>query len=187
MEIIMIRHGESEDNVGKIFSTDTTRLTEKGKEQIKNTRERLKEFNYKTVYYSPLTRTVETLEYLELDGIEDARIREISFGIFGGKVFEEFEKEHPEKTKLWIEDPFTYQVPKGESINMVYDRLTEFLDEIVKRDESVVLVTHEGIIRLACSWVLDDPNHFFKFKAGNGSISVINVEDGNKYISKLNY
>lgn len=187
MEIILIRHGESEDNVGKIFSTDTTKLTDKGIQQIKETKERLKEFDYSTVYYSPLTRTVETLNHLELEGIEDLRIREFNFGIFSGKIYEEFEREYPEKTRLWNEDPFNYEIPEGESINIVYDRLKDFLEEIVKKDESVVLVTHEGIIRLACSWVLDDVNQFFKFKAGNGSISVINVDEGFKYISKLNY
>ena len=34
MDIIMIRHGESEDNIRKVFSDPNTSLTNKGIEQI---------------------------------------------------------------------------------------------------------------------------------------------------------
>ena len=38
MDIILIRHGQTEDNADRIFSTKDTKLTEKGREQIKNTK-----------------------------------------------------------------------------------------------------------------------------------------------------
>ena len=96
MDIIMIRHGESEDNIQRIFSRNDTRLTEKGIEQIKKTKELINKFSYDKVYYSPLKRTVETLENLGLIGTEDIRIREINFGIFTGKTFEEISEIYPD-------------------------------------------------------------------------------------------
>ena len=93
---------------------------------------------------------------------------------------------YPEEAKSWLDDPFNYDVPNGENINRVYKRVKEFLDEVSKLNENIVIVTHEGIIRLACCWVFDDPSLFFKFKADNGSINIVTVNDDFKYISKLN-
>ena len=187
MDIIMIRHGESEDNTLKVFSRDTTGLTEKGIEDIKNAKRILKDYKFNSVYYSPLTRTKETLDYLGLDGVEEERIREINFGIFTGHSFLEFNDLYPKEAKAWVDDPYNYHVPDGENINAVYTRVKDFLDEVSKLNENIVIVTHEGIIRLACCWALDDPNLFFKFKADNGSINIISVNEDYKYISKLNH
>ena len=186
MDIIMIRHGESEDNIKKVFSSAETKLTLKGIEQIKETRDKLKDYEFSKVFYSPLGRTIETHKYLELDGIEEERIQELNFGIFTGMTFKEYTAEYPEESQAWIDDVFNYNIPKGESLVGVYNRLKTFLDELVEKDEDVVLVTHDGIIKLACCWVFNDPKHFFKFKADNGSISVIRVKDGDKYINNLN-
>lgn len=182
----MIRHGESEDNIKKVFSAADTRLSENGIQQIKNTREKLKDYKFSKVYYSPLRRTVETHKHLELEGIEESRIQELNFGIFTGMNFKEYTEKHPEESQAWTDDVFNYQIPEGESIIGVYNRLKTFLDELVEKNEDVVLVTHDGIIKLACCWVFDKPDYFFKFKADNGSITVIKINDGDKYINNLN-
>lgn len=183
----MIRHGESEDNIQRIFSRDHTRLTKKGIDQIKETKELLKKFEYDKVYYSPLRRTVETLENLELEGIEEIRIREINFGIFTGRTFKEISEIYPDETKNWVDDSNNYLIPEGESLFNVYKRVGAFLEEISNYDENILLVTHDCVIRLALSWVFDNPDYFFKFKIDNGSISIISIDDGFKYIKKLNY
>lgn len=188
MDIIMIRHGESEDNIKMIFSRDDTSLTEKGIEQIKETKELLEKFNYKKIYYSPLKRTVETLETLELEGIEEQRIREINFGIFTGKTYKEILEIYPKESKLWVEDSKNYKMDQGESLLEVYNRLVEFLEEISQETENILLVCHDCIIRLALCWIFDNPDYFFNFKIDNGSINVLSVdEEGFKFIKKLNY
>lgn len=187
MEIILIRHGESQDNISKTYSRDTTKLSVKGIEQIKETKKAIEKLEYKKVYYSPLTRTKETLDYLELNGEPEVRIREMNFGIFTGKTFIQITEEYPRESQMWFDNYNIYKIPKGESLEMVYKRLTEFLDELMEQDENVLLITHEGIIRLACCWVFDNINHFFRFKADNGSINIISIDHKYKYISKLNH
>ncbi len=186
MDIIMIRHGETEDNKEKIFSRDNTGLTEKGKEQIKGTKKLLKNIDFNRVYYSPLKRTVETLEALGLTGTEEARLREINFGIFTGKTFEDILKAYPRETKAWLDNPQNYIIPQGESLLDVYNRVVEFLEKISKVNENILLVTHDCIIRLALCWVFNNINYFYKFKVDNGSINIISIEDGFRYIKKLN-
>lgn len=183
----MIRHGESEANVSKIFGTKQSPLSKKGIEQIKVTKENLKEFKFDKVYYSPFVRTVETLNNLGLEGIPDNRIAEYNFGIFTGKTYLDIEEEFPEDYKAWIDDPTDYIIRDGESLRLVYQRLTDFLKEAIEQDEDILLVTHAGVIRLALCWIFDDIDYFFKFKVDNGSINIISIDDGYKFIKKMNY
>ena len=104
MDIIMIRHGESEDNIKKVFSNYNTQLTEYGKKQITRTKESLKKYEFGNVYYSPLTRTNETRQYLGLEGVKEPRIAEIDFGIFTGLAYEELTRLYPLESKQWIEE-----------------------------------------------------------------------------------
>lgn len=187
MDIILIRHGESEDNIKKVFSRDETKLSEKGIKQIKNTRTKLEDYKFSKVYYSPLTRTIETHSHLGLSGIEEHRIKELNFGIFTGMNFREYTEKYPEESQAWLDDVFNYNIPQGDSIISLYNRIKMFLEKLIETDEDVVLVTHDGVIRLACCWVLDDPKYFFKFKVDNGSISVITIKEGDKFIKKLNH
>jgi broad specificity phosphatase PhoE len=186
MDIIMIRHGESQDNIAKVLSRENTSLTDKGIKQILQTKELLSRYNFEEIYYSPFKRTEETKNHLGLEGTAEPRIGEINFGIFTGYRFDEYSNVFPEESKLWIEDPYTYMIPNGESIDMAYERVSGFLKDAIKADKNILLVTHDGIIKLICSWVFDDPKYFFRFKVDNGSISVISIDDGYKFIKQLN-
>lgn len=187
MDIIMVRHGESEDNIKRIYSRDDTRLTPRGIEQIKNTKKGIKDLNFSKVYYSPLARTKETLDYLELEGRAESRIKEVDFGIFKGMDYKTILKNYPKETKMWTDDYRGYLIPQGESLDIVYKRLKSFLEELVRSGEDVLLLTHEGIIRLVCCWVFDNIDYVFKFKADNGSINIVSIVDSYKYIEKLNF
>ncbi len=183
----MIRHGQSEDNIRKIFSRDDTRLTEDGRNQIKNTKNNIADLLFDKVYYSPLTRTVETLEVLGLEGLVEERIKELDFGIFTGRTYSEIKDLYPEETNNWLADTNNYLIPQGESLLQVYNRVKDFLEKMVEANENILLVTHDCVIRLALSWVFDNPDYFFKFKIDNGSLNIISLDDGFKFIRKLNY
>ncbi len=186
MDIMFIRHGETEDNIQKIYSRDTTGLSEKGILEAKKAKKIVDDLDFQAVYYSPLIRARETLEHLGLKGVEEPRIREMDFGIFTGHTYREIVEKYPKESREWLEHGNSYVIPQGESLELVYERLTDFLNELVKRDKNTLLVTHEGIIRLACCWVFDNVDYFYRFKASNGSLTTITIVDGYKYISKLN-
>ncbi|MFA5576340.1 MAG: histidine phosphatase family protein [Tissierellaceae bacterium] len=186
MDIIMIRHGETSDNLDKVFSRFDTGLTEKGKRQIEAAKVKLKDFSFEEVYFSPFDRTVESLRILDLHGSLEPRIREINFGIFAGKTYKEILEIYPSETKEWLEDTNNYRIAEGESLLDVYTRVIDFLEEIYKTGKDTLLVTHDCVIRLALCWVFDDIDYFFKFKVDNGSISVISIDKGFKFIKSLN-
>ncbi|MCF6466758.1 histidine phosphatase family protein [Clostridium sp. Cult2] len=188
MDIILIRHGQTEDNAGRIFSTKDTILTDEGKEQIKKTKTFIDTLSFDKVYVSPLHRAIQTMEILGLDGEKEERIKEVDYGLFEGNTYEEIVDKFPEEAKIWDEDYLNFLTPEGESIKLAYERVTSFLEEISKKDEDVVLVCHAGVIRIALSWVFENVDYFFKFKIDNGSVNIISIDEkGFKYIKRTNY
>lgn len=187
MDIIMIRHGQTQDNLKRIFSRDNTELTDRGRLEILESKKLLGGFNYDKIFYSPLTRTVQTKEVLGLGGHREDRIREIDFGIFTGKTFDGISEEYPRHTKKWMEDSINYRIPKGESVVDVYKRIEKYINELIQIDKNILLICHDCVIRTILCWVFDNPNYFHNFKVDNGSYNVVSIEDGFKYIKKTNY
>lgn len=186
MNIILIRHGETQDNIDKIYGQDGTSLSKTGREQIEKTKKKLEDFTYERVYYSPLTRAKQTLDILGLVGQEETLLREYNFGIFSGYSYGEILERYPIESRKWMEDPLEYKIPKGDRISDLYSRLAKYLESLIEKDRDVVLVSHSIIIQLALAWVFDDYTYLYRFRVDNGSINIISVSDGYKYISRLN-
>jgi broad specificity phosphatase PhoE len=53
MDIIFIRHGETEDNLKRVLSKDDVLLTKRGEEQIKKITPFVEELENENVYISP--------------------------------------------------------------------------------------------------------------------------------------
>jgi len=188
MDIILIRHGETYDNVNMHISSKEVKLTDRGRRQIEKAKAILDKLSFDRVYVSPLARAIETMEILGLEGDKEERIREVDFGLFEGKTYDQLQAEFAEELKMWFDDVINYVVPEGESIKMAYDRVVSFLEELVDKKENTLLICHDGVIKIALSWVFDNPEFFFKFKIDNGSISIISIDEmGFKYIKKANY
>ncbi len=133
MDIILIRHGETDENVLKTFSTKSAQLTQEGKEQIKRIRPFVESLSFDKVYISPLDRTRDSAKILGVEGEVEKRIQEVDFGDFEGKTYKELKEMYPEEVEIWDKDYINYITPKGESIKLAYDRVTSFLEELVKR------------------------------------------------------
>ena len=59
-DIYLVRHGETEDNVSKVFRTPTTKLTANGENEATNVGKQLKDISISHIYTSDLPRAVET-------------------------------------------------------------------------------------------------------------------------------
>lgn len=187
MDIILIRHGQSLANKIGIFSDSKVLLSEKGKNQCIRTKDVLagKLDDYK-VLVSPYERAINTMELLGLDGEVEDNLREVNLGILEGKSYLDFEKLYPKEAKAWMEDPIGYALPDGESLLEAYERIKDVIDRLIKDNKDVVLVGHEGIIRLALCYVFEDPYLYFRFNVDNVSLSKITVHEGFKYINYMN-
>ena len=158
LTIKLVRHGESDANIGKVSSTEVgdhaIPLSERGRAQAVDAGRAIgRDFlTSALVYTSPYRRTRETLAGI-LDGArasaaelriyEDPRLREVEHGYDELAAQEELRKLHG-----W----FYYRFRGGESPADCYDRTSNFLESMMRQAERkqadrVLIVTHGLTIR----------------------------------------
>lgn len=158
MIIKLVRHGESEANIGKrspyLDGDHTIGLTSLGREQARQTGAALGRtfLDRALIYHSPYQRTCETLAGIlagaeistsRVKIYEDPRLREVEAG------YKERDQQHHLREKHgW----FYYRFENGESPADCYDRMCTFLESLtrqVKRSsvQRVLIVSHGFTIR----------------------------------------
>lgn len=149
--IVVFRHGESEDNVARLHSgwRDNTKLTQKGKEQAEVLVPKLRDIKFDYYFQSDQLRSQETLRIAMgdriFDPITDWRLKERNYGALNGTSKEESLKNNPLLAVLWRRS-WNYPPPQGESVEMVYYRVSSFLKELV-----YVLKEEKASAVLSCS------------------------------------
>lgn len=148
-----LRHGQSENNALDRVSSNpknTYHLTKKGKKQVEDSvkafARRLKGKKIDLIVSSDFARARETAQLaaalLGYDAkvVIDKRLREINCGMFDDKPVAEY---HAYFASL--EEKFIKAAPKGESLNDVKKRMTEFVYEIDQKyaGKNILIVSHE--------------------------------------------
>ena len=196
-EIIFIRHGETDFNRARLyFGHLDPDLNETGIEQLRKAkilfekREKMPD----VVFSSDLKRCSQSMEILQIDEetekILTKDLREINFGIFEGKTYEEIKNKYPEKVEKMKNDWRNFKADKGESINEMMLRVAEKMNEIINqyRNKKILVVAHAGVIQALISYYLfGNLDGYWKFKINNGSITKLHVmEDGYTYFEYIN-
>ena len=89
MELILVRHGQTEDNVNRVTSGQSNgQLTAQGVHQATQLGKRLSPYKFDLVISSDLQRTKDTTAAIlgtrSVPVVYDERIREKSVGVFTG-------------------------------------------------------------------------------------------------------
>lgn len=137
-EIYVFRHGETYDNVNRVFSGwRDSKLTDKGIEQAQILADKLKNKHIDICIVSPLSRSQDTAEIAlkyhdDILYEVDQRIIERNYGDLQGTSKEKLMKENQE---LAIKYRRSYDVPPphGESMKMVEERVFPFCEEMIER------------------------------------------------------
>src|SRR5690606_34501081 len=141
--------------------------------QAEKLKDFLAEFAFDGVYVSPLKRAIQTADILSKEYILDGRLREMNFGVFEGLKYEEIEQKYPQYLRLWNADYENYRIPEGESLQDLFDRVEDFINDVKGKHERVLVVTHGGVIRCALSLIFSSREFFYKFKIDPGSVSIV--------------
>jgi alpha-ribazole phosphatase/probable phosphoglycerate mutase len=154
MKIILIRHGETDWNVLQRYQGQSDiGLNQRGREEAERLALSLENEKVQAIYSSDLSRTLETSQIiarsLKLDVNSDARLRELSFGVWEGKTFSEVYRDYQPEFQQWFEDTLDYQLPGGESFTQLLDRVRQSIHDIYIKhhNDTVVIVSHGGVIR----------------------------------------
>jgi broad specificity phosphatase PhoE len=79
----------------------------------------------------------------------DARLREANRGRWEGLLFEDVEREEPERYAEWLRAGERFRFPGGESLRDQSDRVQAALDEVRRAGEHpALIVCHGGSIRV---------------------------------------
>lgn len=183
MKLIIVRHGQTEDNSKDIIMGQLHgKLSPLGLEQAKKIGERLKNEDIDLVFCSDLFRAKETLEpilkfHKNIPVIYAKELRERSVGVFEGGPSAKYH-EFLETDK----DNFSQLRPeKGESLQDQQERAIRFVRKIAEehKDKTILLCTHGGWIRVFTAAVLGAKleKAWPALKIRNASVSEFEVDE----------
>ena len=155
--IYLIRHGETTWNrAGRLQGQADSPLTFKGTQQVEavsNTLKRYLKNQRLTFWASPLGRTQQTASIMcDIIGVDfehinfDERLKEITLGARDGyPSWDALKNDFPEDMANREKDPWNYRHPKGESNQMVLERIEPFLQELETLSGTHLVVSH-GVV-----------------------------------------
>ncbi len=159
--LYLVRHGATPLTAEDRFSgAENVHLSEEGREQVKQLAQRLANDQIDAVYCSPLDRTLETANLINMPHhitpIAKDGLREISHGHWEGLTRNEVEQQFPDEYTAWESDPFTFAPAGGESGISVLARALPVIREIVvnHKDRNILVVSHKATLRLIISSLL---------------------------------
>ena len=172
-----IRHGQTVWNVeNKICGATDSPLTEYGREQAKETGQKILAEGIKAdeILCSPLSRAADTAQLIsEMTGIPyrvEPRLIEQNFGKWestprDGKDFK--------KAKEF----FACSHEGGESTLRLAQRIYNLLDELKETGQDYILVAHNGISRVVCSYFREMTNEeYASYGVENCSVTEFTYE-----------
>ncbi len=186
--LLLVRHGETEWNRQKRFQGQIdVPLNNNGHAQARRASEFLAKVKIDKAFSSPMLRPKDTaLEILskhpqiKLELFDE--LKEISHGLWEGKFEHEIEAEFPGQLAVWQTQPETVQMPEGENLQQVWDRVAVIWQKIVESvpaGETALVVAHDAVNKAILSLLFGfDPDKFWVFKQGNGGVSVIDYPEG---------
>ncbi len=183
--IALIRHGVTEANLGGQFigSTDTP-LCGEGERQAESLVRPVRELSPGLILCSPMERAVATATIatrsLGMEMTIDHNLKEIDFGRWEGKHYDEISWEYEHMTRKWIDGEMDLTFPGGESMEAFCRRVRLANQRMVESDaETVVAFTHGGVIGQALCQLLDiPPGRHIIFRVPPASITLIEVWKG---------
>lgn len=179
MKLILVRHGETQENVDNILiGQDDGKLTQKGIDESKKVGKELKEkYNVDLVFCSPLGRCIDTLnnildEYpIEGEVLMSKLIMERDFGEYTGVEsilvnMEELDEDNKINREMGVES----------LINMV-KRVNLFLEDLKMENanSTILVVSHGGPIKIIIAKLTGKT--FDEIEVPNTSTFVFDLKD----------
>lgn len=190
----IVRHGQTNWNIlGKTQGHGNSDLTESGENQAKQLAESLVSRNIDKVYTSDLGRAVQTagiignklgIEVEKTDGL-----REMGFGVWEGLLIKEIQKDYAETYNTWRNEPHMVNIPGGETLHIIKDRVDRFIQEINEKytDKHIVLVTHSITLRvMLLSFLNSSMENIYRIKQDNTALNIVEFKDYGPVVEKMN-
>ena len=185
LRLLMVRHGETEWNLQHRYQGQSdVPLSDVGRKQARVLSERLAHEGIDVAYVSDLNRAVETAEIIfsgrNVPILKEPRLREMSFGVLEGLVFDDAYARYPAEINAWLKD-YNTPPPGGEKLEAFTARVTSFMNAVQSKHDgqTLLLVAHGGslseLVRLALEM---PPARRWAFAMDNASLGELQFQDG---------
>lgn len=193
MQLLLIRHGQSQANVDQIIQGDDDPLTDLGRQQADHLGRHLAASrNVTHLYSSPLARARETASiigrHIDIDPEFEPGLAEINAGHAVGMTWEAWNATFPEiAAKLRSAERSLHDRWEGgesghEFVARVYAAYDHIVGQHLGTDDVVAVVSHGGALAWIASRVYGDPPDIWPYERAifdNCSLSEIRItEDG---------
>jgi len=195
--IFLIRHGNTEFNKKNIFRGHfDIPLDNFGIEQAEKTGIFLKDIDFDIIYSSPLSRAYKTAEIIKnhqknnVEIIKEEGFKDLNFGEWEGKGYDEVQKLYSEIYMKWLREPFNAFIPEGENLRDAQNRSWEALKKIISDNKNfiIAIVTHRIITKLLILKMLDiNDSGIWKINQDPCCINIFEYKYQTFFMSKLNY
>ncbi|MFT5698600.1 MAG: alpha-ribazole phosphatase [Desulforhopalus sp.] len=189
-EIYLLRHGDTGLKHQYVGSSDVS-LSPKGTKEVIKSCGFLSAIDFDTVLCSPMKRCVETVAHLSCSctiQFHDS-LREIDFGRWEKKKFEEIVLTDKAEVDAWVASPDSFTFPEGESLEHFGQRITSIANHLHGLQGRVILVVcHGGIIRhLLCNLLKVPKEQYLLFEIQSGSFAQIRLHKEGGVLTGLNH
>lgn len=195
--LILVRHGESLWNAQGLWTGLTNiPLSEKGKDEAKKAGEKIRDLPIDELFASMLSRAtdtgkivLETVGKANISLIQNQALNERDYGDYTGKNKWEIQKEVGEEQFKKIRRSWDFQIPNGESLKQVYDRVIPYYENLIlpklKSGTNILIAAHGNSLRALIKYLenisdLDIPN----LELPTGGIYVYQIDQNGKVLSK---
>ena len=184
MQIYLIRHGEIDSNVKKIYAgTSEEPLNANGRRQVESLASRLEGRGIELIYTSPLRRAVETAkilsEKLKVPLVVERDLREILLGPLDGLSHNQVITQYPEIWKIWNENPAELKLEGMEPLETVQQRILAVIRNWVSsygQPSIIAGVTHLAVLRCVLLYTQGKPlNEYRKIEVPNATAFAFEV------------
>lgn len=194
--LILVRHGESEWNAKGLWTgwADVS-LNDKGREEGKKAGLALRDIKIDVAYTSKLKRAKETLDEilkklnLKIPIIENEALNEKNYGDYTGKNKWEIKKEVGETKFQKIRRSWDHQLPNGESLKDVYNRVVPYYESTIlpnlKSGKNVIISASSNSLRAFVKY-LDNisDEEIVSLEIATGQIYVYQIDNEGTIVSK---
>ncbi len=160
MKWYVIRHADKE--LGDFYNSDLRHqdqpISEKGDLKAQKLFSYFSDKLIDKIYVSEYIRTKQTIKYVaekkKIIPIVDSRLNEIDNGLIEGLPEQVIQQRYPDVWNAFIDRDRDFQFPEGESGEDARKRIKSFFKEKQVSKEDIILVSHDGLIRLLLCYLL---------------------------------
>ena len=146
MEVILVRHTSVDVPKGTCYGQTDVPVRDTFEQEAEETRQALlKYLPFEKVFSSPLTRAKKLAAYCGYpDAKTDDRLMEMDMGDWEMQLYEEIKDPHLQE---WYDDYMHLPTTGGEGFPQLYQRVSDFLDDLKTKDyRRVAVFAHGGVL-----------------------------------------